>query len=123
MVAVLIAEWTSASNRFEAPGEAFYGACFGAQTVGVCGLNVDPFAGAPEIGRVRRLFVSPAHRRQGIGSLLVDRVIADAAGRFELLHVRTYDPVADVFYRSQGFTPVNGDQHCTHRLELIPGEA
>lgn len=121
MVTRLIDEWRSGSNRFDRPGEALFGARLVEQLVGVCGLNVDPFAGAPEIGRVRRLFVSTAHRRQGIGSFLLHRLTKDAAGRFKVVHVRTYDPVADAFYRAQGFATVAGEEHFTHRAVLPPG--
>ena len=67
-------EWVSGTNRFSAPGEALFVAAVGGQVVGVCGLNSDPYAHDPRIGRVRRLYVSRAHRHSGVGRALLEAV-------------------------------------------------
>src|SRR5262249_55224381 len=59
-------EWAAGSNRFGQPGEALFAARVAGVLVGVCGLNADPYAANPRVGRVRRLYVHSAHRRQGI---------------------------------------------------------
>lgn len=66
----LITNWASGANRFDCPGEAFFMAWRENCMVGICGLNVDPYANSPHIGRVRHLYVTLAHRRQGIGRAL-----------------------------------------------------
>jgi hypothetical protein len=35
------------------------------------------------------------------------------------LHVRTHDPLACEFYRSIGFTDVDGDEFCTHACCVV----
>jgi GNAT superfamily N-acetyltransferase len=117
MVLRLVREWEAGVNRFEKPGEVLCVAACGrsGRVVGVCGLNRDPYAGDPAVGRVRRLYVARSHRRQGIASALLRRLIADAACGFRVLHLRTHDPVADAFYRQMGFSAVSGDPYCTHR--------
>src|SRR5579871_3377770 len=67
----LVAEWESGQNRFAGPGEALYVARQGAGLVGVCGLNADPYARLPGIGRLRHLYVVADHRRRGVGQTLV----------------------------------------------------
>lgn len=114
----LITNWASGANRFDCPGEAFFIAWRENCMVGVCGLNVDPYANSPHIGRVRHLYVTLAHRRQGIGRALVKQVITVAQPNFAQLHVRTYSQIADRFYRSLGFTPCHESGDYSHRLIL-----
>jgi len=53
LVRKLVDEWRDGSNAFHRPGEAVFGARVDGRLVGVCGLNVDPYAGDDRIGRVR----------------------------------------------------------------------
>ena len=71
-------EWISGANRFSAPGEALFLAIADGRVVGVCGLNCDPYRHDPRTGRVRRLYVSRAHRRSGVGRALLEAVVAYA---------------------------------------------
>ena len=112
----LCEEWASGANRFDAPGEALFLAVNDGQVVGVCGLNCDPYARNPLIGRVRRLYVSRANRHCGIGGALLEAVVACARGHFNLLRVRT--EAADDFYTAQGFRRVASDAEVTRVLQL-----
>ena len=114
----LVEEWESGRNRFDRPGEALFGAGLDRVLVGVCGLNVDPYAGDPRVGRVRHLYVLTAHRRLGVGRQLVGAVVAAAPGPFATLRLSTANPAAARLYEALGFQPHAGDPHCTHRLEL-----
>src|SRR2546423_527345 len=42
-------EWTSGANRFDRPGEALFLARSGDDVIGVCGLNIDPYAAQPNV--------------------------------------------------------------------------
>jgi len=119
MVARLIEDWEQGRNRFDQPGESAYVAKLNDQVCGVCGLNRDPFAQAATVGRVRRLYVAVRHRRQGIGSALVMRLMEDARGDFAWMHLRTHDPVAAAFYEAIGFERVAGNAECTHRRRVL----
>jgi len=114
----LIEDWQSGKNRFDKDGEALFIAVDDGCIVGVCGVNVDPFAGNPRIGRVRRLYVMASERRKGIGSSLVRRVMEEARKRFTRLHVRTNTETADGFYRALGFSPCPGHPDYTHSFDL-----
>ena len=112
----LCAEWVSGANRFNAPGEALFIALANGRAAGICGLNCDPYAGDPRIGRVRRLYVAPAHRRHGVGQALLETVVAHARGHFSRLRVRT--EAAGEFYTAYGFRRIATEPETTHILEL-----
>ena len=108
----LCEEWVSGVNRFDAPGEALFLAVADDQVVGACGLNRDPYTRSPRTGRVRRLYVLPAHRSSGVGSALLEAVIANARGHFDWLRVRT--EAACHFYTARGFRRDDSDADATH---------
>jgi GNAT superfamily N-acetyltransferase len=109
-------DWTAGANRFDRPGEALFGASMAGRLVGVCGLNVDPYAADPRVGRVRHLYVLTTCRRHGVGRQLVARVIEVAAGRFDSLRLRTNNPAAAGLYEAAGFRLAEGE--CTHVMDL-----
>ena len=119
IVSRLIAEWLDGRNRFDRPGERAYFAVDGGRVVAVCGLNVDPFADDPAVGRVRRMYVAVAHRRKGAGSAMLKELADEAKSHFRTLHLRTDDAGASAFYEANGFSRVDGDPNCTHRRPVI----
>jgi GNAT superfamily N-acetyltransferase len=112
-------EWAAGINRFDRPGETLFAAQVEESFVGVCGLNVDPYAGHQTTGRIRRLYVLPEYRGQGVGSRLLQVVLAAADGRFQQLRVRTENPEAGRLYEGFGFHSVVGASDCTHSLDLV----
>jgi GNAT superfamily N-acetyltransferase len=112
-------DWASGQNRFEKPGEAFYLARDGSQLLGVCGLNQDPYAGDPAVGRMRRLYVAPPFRRHGVASALVRHATATARGRFAVIRLRSNTEEGDRFWRALGFGLLPpGDPDATHELRI-----
>ncbi len=110
----LVDEWGNGANRFDRPGEALFGARGAGRLLGVCGLNVDPYAGDDRVGRVRHLYVLSESRRQGVGQRLVQRVIQAARGRFDDLRLHTSNPEAARLYEALGFRPSNERVDYTH---------
>ena len=117
LVRRLVDEWRDGVNRFDRPGEALFGAWRGERLVGVCGLNVDPYAGDDHVGRVRHLYVLVDARRHGVARALMAETLAAARGRFPTLRLSTSNPAAARLYESLGFRPVT-ERHCTHLLSL-----
>src|SRR6185295_8902008 len=113
----LVDDWTAGANRFDRPGEALFGALMAGRLVGVCGLNVDPYAADPRGGRVRHLYVLTACRRHGVGRQLVARILEVAADRFDSLRLRTNNPSAARLYEAAGFA-VSVAGECTHVMDL-----
>ena len=115
----LVQEWGTGANRFDRPGEVLFVATApGGEVVGVCGLNVDPYADDPRTGRVRHLYVMVAHRRSGIGEQLVADVVEAAQGRFDRLHLLVTNPHAARLYERLGFRRAGEGRHHTHVLDV-----
>jgi len=114
----LVDEWRSGANRFDRPGEVLFAARSGDDVIGVCGLNVDPYAENPRVGRVRHLYVLALHRRAGVGEQLVADIIETARRHFHRLHLRTTSGPAARLYEGLGFRPAPGASHHSHVLDL-----
>jgi GNAT superfamily N-acetyltransferase len=113
----LVREWETGANRFDGPGETFLGCFDEGSLAAVGGLNCDPFAGQPEIGRLRRIYVRAAWRRKGIGSMLVTALVTRARGHFKCLRLRAENPAAARLYERMSFLPI-ADPSATHILHL-----
>ncbi len=104
----LLLEWENGSNRFDRPGECLLGAWRGGELVAIGGLSRDPLGNA-QTGRLRRLYVDPAVRRQGIGEALVRGLLARAAQNFKKVRLFTDTEAGAAFYVRCGFRPVQSD--------------
>lgn len=111
----LVRDWESGQNCFDEPGEVFFGAYLDEQLVGFGGLNRDPYLNAPEIGRVRHVYVAPKHRNLGIGTQLIGRILESAPQTFTEIRLRTKD--AGSFYERLGFRRAESDT-ATHVLDM-----
>jgi GNAT superfamily N-acetyltransferase len=114
-VQTLVEQWASAENRFEAPGEILCGHLDQGLLVAVGGLNRDPFAGRPDVGRIRRVYVRPAWRNKGVGRALVIRLIERARTHFRCVRLRAENAEAARLYERIGFAPI-ADPDATHIL-------
>jgi len=111
----LVEEWASAENRFDAPGEVLCGHLEEGLLVAVGGLNLDPFAGRPDMGRIRRVYVRPAWRNKGIGRALVTALVDQARTHFRCVRLRAENAGAARLYERMGFSPIESDE-ATHIL-------
>ena len=114
-IETLVEEWASAENRFDAPGEALCGHLEGGLLLAVGGLNLDPFAGRPDIARLRRVYVRPAWRNKGIGRALVTALVDQARTHFRCVRLRAENADAARLYESMGFSPIQNPD-ATHIL-------
>ena len=113
-------EWASGQNHFDRPGEGLFMAHAGDRAIGICGLNVDPYAQDAAIGRLRRLYVLRTHRRSGAGRALVGHVLEAAQPWFSEVRLRTDDPIAVAFYNALGFEAMADTEDYTHVLRPHP---
>lgn len=107
--------WLSGLNRFDGPGEILVGSIDGNRLTGVCGRNIDPFAGNAAAGRVRHLYVAADYRNTGVGTQLIRYIAHDAGNFFQYLNTRA-PAQAFEFYEQLGFSPVLENSTVTHRL-------
>jgi GNAT superfamily N-acetyltransferase len=118
-IETLVEEWASAENRFDAPGEILCGHLDQGLLVAVGGLNCDPFAGRPDVGRIRRVYVRPAWRNKGIGRALVVSLIEQARTHFRCVRLRAENAEAARLYERIGFAPI-ANPDATHILTFDP---
>jgi GNAT superfamily N-acetyltransferase len=111
----LVEEWASAANRFDGPGEVLCGYIDQGLLVAVGGLTLDPFAGRPDMGRIRRVYVKSAWRKRGIGRALVSALVDRARTRFSCVRLRAENALAARLYESMGFVPIESPD-ATHIL-------
>jgi GNAT superfamily N-acetyltransferase len=114
-VETLVEDWASAENRFDAPGEVLCGHLENGLLVAVGGLNCDPFAGRPDMGRLRRVYVRPAWRNKGIGRALVTTLVVQAQTHFRCVRLRAENAGAARLYESLGFSTIQSPE-ATHIL-------
>lgn len=102
----LVDDFHDGRNRFNQPGECILGV-FDASghLVGIGGLNQDPYSSGHPVGRLRRFYISPAHRRQGIGRRLANALLLEAKRTFLTVVLRTYTTQGAQFYESLSFIP------------------
>lgn len=100
----LVNDYKNGINTFHHPGESLYGV-FNKDgvLVAVGGLNINPFSTEENFGRLRRFYVSRDYRRNGLGSLLLERIIFEAKHHFNVIVLHTDTEQADHFYQAFGF--------------------
>ncbi|MCK0473243.1 GNAT family N-acetyltransferase [Halalkalibacter sp. APA_J-10(15)] len=115
----LINDYENGSNTFNNFGEVLFGV-FNEEDVLVAigGLNKDPYSNEKFIGRLRRFYVSKEYRRNGVGSLLVKKMIDEAKRYYNILVLHTDTEQADKFYTSLGFLKENLYPNSSHYMEL-----
>ena len=115
-----VREWKSGAQRFDGEGEAFFIARIKGELVGIGGLSIDPYDKAERpAGRVRHLYVDEEARGEGVGSALLQVILAQAKGQFRSVRLRRAQPSTDRFYQERGFRPVD-DDNATHEIWLSP---
>jgi len=116
-IETLVEEWESATNRFDGPGEILCGYVDQGLLLAVGGLTRDPFAGRPDMGRIRRVYVRSAWRNRGIGRTLVAALVDHARTHFSCVRLRAENALAARLYESMGFVPIESPD-ASHLLSL-----
>ncbi len=116
----LVEEWALGANTFDGQGECLLGAFSDGRLLGVAGLNRDPYADADGVGRLRHLYVLASARREGIGSLLVHRILREARRSFRLVRLRTTTAAAAAFYQRLGFCGID-EKTASHVMVFASG--
>ena len=116
----LAREWKSGVQKFDRDGEAFFTARLHGNLVGIGGLSIDPYDKSERpAGRVRHLYVEENARGEGVGSALLQVILAQADGQFRNVRLRTAHSSIDRFYQTRGFRSID-DENATHEIWLSP---
>jgi len=103
-----IDEWIGKTNRFSGIGEILWGVFDKGKCIAIGGLNIDPYANDPMIGRVRHLYVSLGYRQKGIATHLLKMIIERSNRYFIVLRLSVHKPGASNYgasklYEKMGF--------------------
>ena len=122
MVNRLIEDFRSGINRFDAIGEVLFAYFSDNIVVAVAGVNQESDLSFGRSGRIRRLYVLPRFRGNGLARGLVEELTLCAPSHFDILTVNVGKLDAREFYEYLGFKPV---QHpgITHIKELAHNQA
>ena len=110
----LLHEAQSGANRFDGAGECFLGLFMSGVLIGCGGLNRDPFVGG-DTGRLRHIYVSPDHRRQGLARCLVAELLRRGRPTFSMIRLRVADEAGRAFYEALGFSSID-EPSATHEI-------
>ena len=86
------------------------------ELAGIGALTPDPYDPAPDLLRVRHVYVRPLHRGAGIGRVLAAALIQQGLDLAPRLSLRAADPRASAFWEANGFTPDTGGTRRSHLL-------
>ncbi|MEO0900286.1 MAG: GNAT family N-acetyltransferase [Bacteroidota bacterium] len=109
-------EWESGQNTYNQAGEGLFKVVAHHQIVGVGGINHDPYSNDRKIGRIRRFYILPSWRNQGIGTALLEHILRTKGSEYAMIQLRTDSELGSKFYERNGFSKVEHKAHYTHQL-------
>ena len=108
IVATVLERWRDGSERYLDQGEAVLAATSGSEVVGIGALSRCPHV--EEALRMRRFYVAPAWRRQGVARALATELVAVGYEHAEVITCNAgASDAAAPFWESLGFLPVDAD--------------
>ena len=109
-------EWLAA--RYAGNDDRFttFAAFHEGELAGIGALTPDPYDPAPDLLRVRHVYVRPLHRGAGIGRVLAAALVQQGLDLAPRLSLRAADPRASAFWEANGFTPDTGGTRRSHLL-------
>ncbi len=109
-------EWLA--GHYDGEDERFvtFAAFHEGELAGIGALTPDPYDPAPDLLRVRHVYVRPLHRGAGIGRVLAAALIQQGLDLAPRLSLRAADPRATTFWEANGFQP---DTSGTRRSHLL----
>lgn len=79
-------------------------------------VTTDPYDPAPDLLRIRHVYVRPGNRREGVGRILASALIQQGLALAPRLSLNAADAGASVFWEAMGFRP---DSSGTRRSHLL----
>lgn len=109
-------EWLA--GRYDGSDDRFaiFAAFHEGELAGVGAVTPDPYDPAPDLLRVRHVYVRPLHRAAGIGRVLAAALIQQGLALTPRLSLRAADQRAAAFWEANGFAPDSGGTRRSHLL-------
>ncbi|WP_410256876.1 GNAT family N-acetyltransferase [Bacillus cereus] len=99
----LVNEYRNEINTFHKEGECLYGVFEEEVLIGIGGLNQDVYTKDATLGRLRRFYISKKYRRNGVGNILLNKILSHAKEYFHIVVLYTDTEQGSQFYISNGF--------------------
>lgn len=80
-------------------------------------VTPDPYDPAPDLLRIRHVYVRPGNRREGVGRVLAGALIQQGLALAPRLSLNAADAGAAAFWEAMGFQPDSGGTRRSHLLE------
>ncbi|MFC5396254.1 GNAT family N-acetyltransferase [Bosea vestrisii] len=80
-------------------------------------VTPDPYDPAPDLLRIRHVYVRPGNRREGVGRVLASALIQQGLALAPRLSLNAADAGASAFWEAMGFRPDRGGTRRSHLLE------
>lgn len=112
----LRAEWLAGNYGGGDDRFAAFAAFHEGELAGIGAVTPDPYDPAPDLLRVRHVYVRPLHRGAGVGRVLAAALIQQGFALAPRLSLRAADQRAAAFWEANGFTPDDGGTRRSHLL-------
>jgi len=80
-------------------------------------VTPDPYDPAPDLLRIRHVYVRPGNRRAGVGRVLASALVQQGLALAPRLSLNAADAGASAFWEAMGFRPDRGGTRRSHLLE------
>ncbi|MBR3191507.1 GNAT family N-acetyltransferase [Bosea sp. (in: a-proteobacteria)] len=80
-------------------------------------VTPDPYDPAPDLLRIRHVYVRPGNRREGVGRVLASALIQQGLALAPRLSLNAAGAGASAFWEAMGFRPDHGGTRRSHLLE------
>jgi GNAT superfamily N-acetyltransferase len=115
-VEALLEEWDAGRYGADADGSALFAVYRDGALMAVGAVTPDPYDPAPDLLRIRHVYVRPAGRREGIGRALAGALVQQGLGLAPRLSLNAADSGAAAFWEAMGFRPDRGGTRRSHLL-------
>jgi GNAT superfamily N-acetyltransferase len=109
-------EWSAGRYAGSDDRYALFAAFREGELAGIGAVTPDPYDPAPDLLRVRHVYVRPFHRSAGAGRLLAAALIQQGLELAPRLSLRAGDPRAAAFWEASGFSADTAGIRRSHLL-------
>ncbi|WP_420101843.1 GNAT family N-acetyltransferase [Bosea sp. (in: a-proteobacteria)] len=112
----LLSEWQEGHYAAGDDRFAVFAAFRDGELAGIGALTPDPYDPAPDLLRIRHVYVRSAHRGTGVGRVLATALIQQGLELAPRLSLRAADEKAARFWEAAGFSPTMSGTRRSHLL-------
>ncbi|KFC70841.1 putative Acetyltransferase, GNAT family [Bosea sp. LC85] len=109
-------EWQSGRYRGADERNALFAVFRDGVLAAIGAVTPDPYDPAPDLLRIRHVYVRPIGRRSGVGRLLASALVQQGLSLAPRLSLNAADSGAAAFWEAMGFKPDGGGTRRSHLL-------